>query len=112
MKARIYRDIQGVSSPLQVREAVEKEVAKQVGVIQHDTAEEAACQVMATVFAVLHKEFGFGKKRLEKLKNLTEDQFWLMRDGILGKQYTTDDCIEYIKKTTGIDLNTTQYEER
>lgn len=65
-------------------------------------------QALATVFWVLHKHFGFGKSRLQKLKDLTEDEYTLMIDGVLGREYNPRYCEEWLK-SIGIDLDESQY---
>ena len=65
-------------------------------------------QTISVVFWVLHKHFGFGKDRLQRLKDYTEDEFKLMIDGVLGKKYSPRNCEEWLK-SIGIDLNKSQY---
>lgn len=65
-------------------------------------------QTIATVFWVLHKNFGFGSERLKRLKDATEDEFVLMQQGILGNEYNPRYCQEWLK-SIGIDLTKSQY---
>ena len=65
-------------------------------------------QTIAVVFWALHKHFGFGKDRLQRLKDFTEDEFKLMIDGVLGKDYSPRHCEEWLR-SIGIDLDKSQY---
>lgn len=66
---------------------------------------DVANQILSVFFTVLHNDFGFGKKRLLKLKDNVEAQFLLMTVGIFGNPYTPVDCLNYLKKEFGIDLD-------
>lgn len=66
-------------------------------------------QVLVTCLWVLHREFGFGKTRLSRLKDLIDDESKLMKDGILGREYNPHHCEEWLKKEMGIDLDESQY---
>ena len=59
-------------------------------------------QVAAVMCRVLATEFGFGKKRLEKLIDCTEGLFRLCATD--GKRYCATQCIEWLKDSMGIDL--------
>ena len=76
--------------------------------IQNDIEKDVAHQTIATIFWVLHKHFGFDAKRLQKLKDLTEDEFKIMTGGIFGREYSPRHCEEWLK-TQGIDLDESQY---
>lgn len=76
--------------------------------IQSKIEKDVTNQALATVFWVLHKHFGFGKSRLQKLKDLTEDEYTLMIDGVLGREYNPRYCEEWLK-SIGIDLDESQY---
>lgn len=65
-------------------------------------------QILAMAFWELHKEFGWGKKRLNRLKNLIEDEFVLMHKKPLGKEYSPLDVRSWLKQY-GVDLEETQY---
>lgn len=73
MKARILKTRDQVRK--EVSAIADREAKKRVGEIYADAELNTAYQVMATVFCVLNKEFGFGRKRLTRLKNYTEDEF-------------------------------------
>lgn len=61
-------------------------------------------QVMAVCFMELNKEFGFGEKRLKQFKRGITGLFAMMCSGVMGKPFTTVDCIDYIQKNFNIDL--------
>lgn len=98
------------------RKQVEKlteETAKKIAFdmrneIQDNIERDVMYQTIAVVFWTLHKHFGFGATRLQKLKNLTEDEFKFMIDGVLGKKYSPRDCENWLL-SIGIDLDKSQY---
>lgn len=104
MKARIY------TTQKQVEKAVQLEAKKQTTEIYDKALKDAAYQMWAVMLCVLHKQFGFGKTRLHQVKDSTEDEFMMMRDGILGKDYTTNDCVKFLKEKFDIDFEYSQYE--
>lgn len=63
-------------------------------------------QALATVFWTLHKEFGFGRKRLAKLKREVEILYSLMinSDTILWKQLSPRNLQAGLKEKFGIDF--------
>lgn len=62
-------------------------------------------QLMSTCMTALNKDFGFGKKRLQRFKNSTEALFVAMAaGGIFGKEFTTQSCIDLMRERYGIDV--------
>lgn len=103
MKARVY------STENQIRKAVKAESERQVTEIYEKAMNDAAYQCFATMMCVLHREFGFGGERLRRLKNLTEAEFFAMMNGVLGKPYSTNDCVRFLKEEYGIDFEESMY---
>ena len=79
-----------------------EEVERQKAEICPACEEGVANQVAAVMCRVLATEFGFGKKRLEKLIDCTEGLFQLCATD--GKRYCATQCIEWLKDSMGIDL--------
>ena len=65
-------------------------------------------QVLSVTFWVLHREYGFGKDRLNRLKNQIEDEYVLMHKKPMGKEYSPLDVRSWLKEY-GVDLEETQY---
>lgn len=65
-------------------------------------------QVLAVTFWILHREHGWGKERLNRLKNHIEDEFVLMHKQPMGKEYSPLDVRTWLKEY-GVDLEETQY---
>lgn len=105
MKARVFK------TESQIRRIVQDEAKRQTTEIYDKAMKDAAYQCFAVLMCVLHKEFGFGKKRLKKLKDLTEFEFMMMKDGVLGNPYDTNDCVRFLKEKYGIDFAESQYDE-
>lgn len=68
-------------------------------------SEIIANQVFACCCYVLHLEFGFGGKRLKRLKDGFEDIADLMEQGVIGKEFNATQAVEWLKSKYGIDLN-------
>ena len=66
-------------------------------------------QTLSVAFWILHREYGFGAKRLQRLKNQIEDEFVLMAKKPLGKEYTPLDIRAALKEQYGVDFSETQY---
>lgn len=67
---------------------------------------DITAQLMATVLTELNLEFGFGRDRLTRFKTGVEGLFTSMaHDGILGKQFTAQNCIDLMRDKYGIDLD-------
>lgn len=66
-------------------------------------------QVLATAFWILHREYGWGATRLNRLKNQIEDEFVLMHKKPLGKEYSPLELRDELKRRYGVDLEETQY---
>ena len=104
MKARIFK------TESQIRKIVQEEAKRQTTEIYDAALRDATYQAFAVMMCVLHNEFGFGGKRLRKLKDRTEDEFMLMRNGMRGQKYDTMYCVRYLKDKFGIDFNESQYD--
>lgn len=105
MKSRVFK------TEAQIRRLVQDEAKKQTTEIYEKALQDATYQAHATMMIVLHREFGFGGKRLRKLKDLTENEYMAMKTGVLGKKYDTKDCVHFLKEKFGIDFNESQYSE-
>ena len=71
--------------------------------------QDSICQQMlAMAFWILHRDFGWGRDRLNKLKEHIEDEFVLMHKKPMGKEYSPLDVRAWLKQY-GVDLEETQY---
>ena len=68
-------------------------------------------ETFAVVCKVLHEDFGFGKERLQKLKDHFEDEAKLIETGMMGKEYRADQVVEWLQNKFGIDLNKSKFTE-
>lgn len=67
---------------------------------------DVVAQLMATCLTALKINFGFGKKRLQKFKSDVESLFIAMsRGGIMGKEFSTQSCIDLMRDEYGIDVD-------
>lgn len=68
-------------------------------------------QAIAVVMAVLHRSYGFGCKRLQRLKNEVEDEYALMLQNAMGSGYSPRDCQKWLKETYNIDFEVSIYDD-
>ncbi len=67
---------------------------------------DVSAQLLAVFFATLYQPpYNWRKKRLLKFKHNVEGMFSLMSTGVLGKDFGTVECIEFMKKEFGIDFD-------
>lgn len=67
-------------------------------------------QAIAVAMTVLHREYGFGKQRLQRLKDLIEDEYAVMQSDVCGRSYSPRDCQQWLKDECGIDFEESRYE--
>jgi NMD protein affecting ribosome stability and mRNA decay len=79
---------------------------------QDAIVQDAAYQALGVAFRVLARDYGFGRRRLAKLKDLIEAAFKLMQIGVLGKEYNAHHVLNYLKETYGIDFSESQYTKK
>lgn len=111
MKANYTRDNEGirkskmVMSKADIQEALQEEWESKKDLVYTEVKKDVSAQILAVFFSVLNKDFGFGKTRLMRVKESVESYFHIMQDGVFFRDFTPIDCIEYIKKEFGIDLD-------
>ena len=98
----------------EIRQRVEEEYQKKKDQIYESVIQDVLPQFMSVCMVELNKEFGFGEKRLRSVLDGVKDHFKLMDGvGILNHQYSTLDCLTYLKEKYGIDdievLNAIKY---
>ena len=94
-----------VLSKEEISKYLEEEWELKKDKVYSEIKSDVANQVLSVFFTALHKDFGFGKTRLLKLKESVESYFLLMQTGIFNKSFTPVDCINYLKEEFGIDLD-------
>lgn len=98
--SRLRKETQAVAERLVNERTDELIAAVQDSVMQ---------QVLSVAFWILHREYGWGATRLNRLKNQIEDEFVVMHKKPLGKEYSPLDIRETLKTKYGVDLEETQY---
>lgn len=82
-----------------VEKAVQAEWDMKIDTLYEEVKKDVVAQLMATVLCYLNKRYGWKGKVLNSIKEGTEDMFKIMQsDGIMGKPFTTQNCIEYMKE--------------
>ena len=90
----------------EIRQRVEEEYQKKKDQIYESVIQDVLPQFMSVCMVELNKEFGFGEKRLRSVLDGVKDHFKLMDGvGIMNHQYSTLDCLTYLKEKYGIDLD-------
>ena len=83
----------------QVKEAVQIEWNKHYDETYEQIKDDITIQLMATVLCYLHQRYGWQSKVLNSVVRGTEDLFkMMMSGGIMGKEFNTEHCIEYLEK--------------
>lgn len=96
---KLRKETQAVAERL-----VKEKEAEIIDAVQNSISQ----QIMAMAFWILHRECGWGPKRLNRLKHQIEDEFVLMYKKPLGKEYSPLDVRSWLKEY-GVDLEETQY---
>ena len=104
MKSR-YKD-KYFTTVQDIKKAVKAECDANINAVYEEVKKDVASQIMAVCCMELNKEFGYGKKRLNRFYEGVNDLFKLMAtDGIFGKEFTPINCIETLRDKYGIDLD-------
>lgn len=110
MKSNFY----GAVNKTALRRELTREVDKRLDAMAEDIhariKHSVSTQTMAVVFWVLHREHGWGRDRMQRLKNEIEDEFVLMHKGVMGVKYNPVELREKLKSEFGVDFDTTRYE--
>lgn len=70
----------------------------------YDTWAQQCCyHALAVCYAVLHREFGFGAERLQRLTRGIDAELSLMEHGVLGRKYAESDIRAWLK-SIGIEF--------
>jgi hypothetical protein len=96
-----------MKSEKEIKEIVKQEVEKAYPEISKDVA----YQTFAMVFLILNRDYGFGKKRLQDLKDSIEMEYWKMQEKPCGIDYTPEDVLRICIERFGIDFNVSQFKE-
>ena len=101
-----------MKSEREVREICKRETDVYLRENYDQIVRQAVYQTLAVVFFVLHRCFGFGGKRLHRLKNEIESEFVMMKTGILGRKYDADDCKRFLNERYEIDFEESIYKAK
>ena len=67
---------------------------------------DVSAQILAVMFSTLYKPpYNWREKRLKDLKSRFEFTFENMAHTVLGKDFSTIDCMEFLKSEFGIDFD-------
>ena len=94
----------------EVRELVNQRLAENEERLRKEVEDSVASQILAVTFWILHREEGWGARRMERLKNQIEDEFLMMHRGVFGRKYTPLDIRNALKERYGIDFNHSQFQ--
>lgn len=72
----------------------------------NEVKKDVSAQLLAVFFTTLYKPpYKWRKDRLKKFKKNIEYTFKDMTTGVLGKDFGTVDCLNFLKKEFGIDFD-------
>lgn len=109
MKAN-YRITNKTQDDKRIHEIVMAEIEKERDHAYRLCQDDILRQVFSVCCVVLHRDFGFGKQRLERFKDCFEAEGDLMKHGVLGRPYTTRDAEKWLSEKMGIYLEIEQEE--
>lgn len=95
-----------LTSRSQMIEVARSELKRQTAEVCPKCSENIQTKVLATVFWVLHRDYGHTAKWIDKLKAKIESEFDLMNDlpNLDGVSYTADCLVESLNEI-GVDLS-------
>lgn len=74
--------------------------------VYKEATKDVSAQILAVIFSTLYKPpYNWREKRLKDLKERIEFTFSTMSTGVLGKDFSTIDCIDFLKKEFNIDFD-------
>lgn len=82
-------------------EVAKEEIERQKTEVCPDCQNRVGQQVLAVVLKVLHDEFGFGKHRLETVRNGVENLFFLCGE---DDRFSAVQAVEWLRDAMGINL--------
>lgn len=90
-----------------------EELRKQEKELCPDCMKNIGYQALAVAFWILHRDFGWGTERLNRLKDHVEDQFNMIENGIPGMATTHYSATAFFSalKKIGVDLEVSQYHD-
>lgn len=91
---------------------IRKEIKQYSDSIYDAVEKDCTYQAIAVTMAALHREFGFGKDRLQRLKAAIESEYTLMLGGVMGTEYSPRDCQKWLKEQYDIDLEVSRYDAK
>lgn len=100
MKARVV-----TVSELEIRKQVKKEFDRLKGDVYDSVVKDVVPQFAAVCLCVLHREYGFGAKRMKRFLDSVNAEFEFMGYGVLGKDYSPQDCLNFLKDEYKIDVD-------
>lgn len=96
---------------MKTEEEIKRICQEEVEQRYEEISREAAYHSFAMVFFILNRDYGFGKKRLQNLKNDIECEYYTMQASPLGINYNSDDIMRIVKDKLGIDFSESQFKE-
>lgn len=90
----------------ELKEYLDAEWLKRESELYKAATKDVSAQILAVMFATLYKPpYNWKRKRLLEFKHNVESTFHDMTTGIFGKEFSTIDCIEFMKREFDIDFD-------
>lgn len=89
----------------EIRKQVAEEFDKLKDKVYENAIKDVIPQFTAVCMCILHREYGFGEKRLKHFLNSLNAEFEIMDCGVLGREYSPEDCLNFLKNEYKIDVD-------
>ena len=90
----------------QLEEFINAEWEEKRDQMYKEATKDVSAQILAVVFSTLYKPpYNWRAERLKRFKSNIEFTFSSMSTGVLGKEFGTVECIEFLKTEFGIDFD-------
>lgn len=89
----------------EIRKQVAEEFDKLKDKVYENAIKDVIPQFTAVCMCILHREYGFGEKRLKHFLDSLNAEFEIMDCSVLGKEYSPEDCMNFLKNEYRIDVD-------
>lgn len=89
----------------EIRKQVAEEFDKLKDKVYENAIKDVIPQFTAVCMYILHREYGFGEKRLKHFLDSLNAEFEIMDCSVLGKEYSPEDYMNFLKNEYKIDVD-------
>ncbi len=89
----------------EIRKQVAEEFDKLKDKVYENAIKDVIPQFTAVCMCILHREYGFGEKRLKHFLDSLNAEFEIMDCDVIGREYSPEDCMNFLKNEYKIDVD-------